>query len=287
MADLVGSDCSHPARGADDDAGRSGAARSRTTRDTVAESSLAAELARLALAFEQDGDLQATLDAIVHGARSTIAGADHVSISAVRGRREVCTLASTGELAITVDHAQYATGQGPCLDTLFEHHTVQMDDVREEDRWPAFVERVAGSGLRSMLTVQLYVDGDRLGALNIHSTRPHAFDETSKQAALLLAPHAAVAMAGAQRQAQLREALGTRGLVGQAMGILMERYGITGDRAFGVLGRLSQDSNRKVSDLAAHLVEHGRLPGEGRARHGAESAAAAQPRAGAPSRGQV
>ena len=129
-----------------------------------------------------------------------------------------------------------------------------------ELRWPQFTQRAAELGVGSMLSLQLYVEGDDLGALNLLSTERHAFHDESEHVGLLFASHAAVAMAGAEQQQQLRSALHTRELVGQAKGILMERFKITGDRAFRVLVHVSQNSNRKLTEIAQDLVDSGELP---------------------------
>jgi len=153
-----------------------------------------------------------------------------------------------------VDALQHEFGEGPCLDAVYEHKTVRVDDMASESRWPAFASRAAEAGARSMLSFQLWVEGDNLGALNLYSRRPHAFDEDSEHIGLLYAAHAAVAYAAAQRQDQLQAAVDTRDLIGQAKGILMERYGIDDDRAFAFLVRLSMDRNQKLRDIAQHIV---------------------------------
>jgi len=109
--------------------------------------------------------------------------------------------------------------------------------------------------------LQLYVEGDNLGALNLYSRTPNAFDDESEQVGLLFASHAAVAFAGVRKEAQLAQAVASRDLIGQAKGILMERYKISPERAFLVLTRVSQKSNRKIHDIANELVRYGTVPG--------------------------
>jgi AmiR/NasT family two-component response regulator len=75
----------------------------------------------------------------------------------------------------------------------------------------------------------------------------------------LLASHAALAMAAVRTQGALLIALDTREMIGQAKGILMERYKITGVQAFGLLVASSQAMNRKLRDIAGHLVATGEL----------------------------
>ncbi|MBW3618514.1 MAG: ANTAR domain-containing protein [Proteobacteria bacterium] len=129
--------------------------------------------------------------------------------------------------------------------------------VRAFDLSAAALQRAEEVGVASMLAVQMYVDGEDLGALNLASAQVGAFDDESEHVALLFASHAAVAMAGAQRQEQLRTGMQRRDVIGQAKGILMERHKINGDQAFSVLVGVSQSTNRKPHDIADELVHTG------------------------------
>jgi GAF domain-containing protein len=227
---------------------------------TQHDNRLADRLASLARELQQEDDVEATLQAIADAATGAVPGATHASISAIRKRREVQTLAASGEIPRQVDQAQYDTQQGPCLDTLYDQETVRLPDLAAESRWPDFTKRASALGIGSMLAVQLFVEGDDLGALNLFSEGADAFDDESEHIALLFASHAAVALAGAQQQERLHRALGTRDLVGQAKGILMERFKLTGDEAFRVLVHASQQANRKLNDIAEELVTSGAMP---------------------------
>ena len=225
---------------------------------------LAERLSELARSLESEDDVGGTLDAIVHAAVGTVPGAQHASLSSVQRHREVITRAATSELSRAVDSAQYETGQGPCLDTLYEQETVRLPDLDSETRWPEFTSRARELGVGSMLAVRLYVAGDDLGVLNLVSTERDAFGDESEQVGLLFAAHAAVAMAAAQEQEQLRRGMASRDLIGMAKGILMERYKISGDQAFRVLVRFSQTENRKLHELAEELIRTGELAGQSR-----------------------
>ncbi|HEX5331822.1 MAG TPA: GAF and ANTAR domain-containing protein [Cellulomonas sp.] len=233
---------------------------SRSNRGDATSEDLAVALSRIARNLEHKDDLQGTLDAIVGSAVGTVPGAQHASISMVKNRRQVTTTASTSELPRRTDQAQYDAGEGPCLDVLYKKQTVQVPDMATEQRWPGFSRRASELGAGSMLSVQLFVEGDDLGALNLLSESPHAFNDDSEHVALLFASHAAVALIGAERQAQFRDALVRRDHIGQAMGIVMERYGLSAKRSFAVLARLSQDQNLKLHDLARHIVYTRTLP---------------------------
>jgi len=239
--------------------------RRRPSEDGTAtvsgQNDLAQRLSELARTLHAEPGLDETLRQIVHAAIDTVPGAQHASISQATRHKEVKTVAATGELPRAVDHAQYASGEGPCLDALYHDMTVRLPDVRAERRWPRFTARARELRVGSMLAVQLFVRRDGLGALNLMGEEPNAFDGASEHVALLFAAHAAVAMSSEQSQQDLRTAVLTREVIGQAQGILMERFKITDDLAFRLLVRASQDTNRKLRDIAEDLTTTGHLPG--------------------------
>jgi GAF domain-containing protein len=127
------------------------------------------------------------------------------------------------------------------------------------------VDALAGDPRRagaSMPCVPLWVDERCLGALGLYVDQVAAFTELHERVMTLLATFAAVALALAegQRAEQLREALGTRDVIGQAKGILVERHGIATEAAFGVLARVSQAENTKLAEIACRLAETRKLP---------------------------
>ena len=126
-----------------------------------------------------------------------------------------------------------------------------------------FAAGAADLGALSSLSFQLFVGGDNLGALNLYASQPHAFGEESVDVALILAAHAAVALAGAQHESHLQQAVRSRDTIGQPKGILMERHKLTSDQAFQVLARASQRTNRKLADIAEELTRTGAVPGPG------------------------
>jgi len=139
--------------------------------------------------------------------------------------------------------------------------TVRVPDLCTEQRWPEFARRACELGAGSMLSFQLFVEGDNLGALNLISCQRGGFDEESEHVGLPFAAHAAIAFAAADKQDQMRQAIHTRDLIGQAKGILMERFKIDADQAFHILTKASQHTNRKLRDVAEQLVYAGDLAG--------------------------
>src|SRR4029453_9135779 len=106
------------------------------------------------------------LAAIVAAAVAMIPGVEEGSISVVLGRRQVVSQAPTRELPAQVAPIQEETQQGPCMDAAYQHQTVRVDNLATEDRWPLFAQRASATGAASMLSLQLYVEGDNLGPLN-------------------------------------------------------------------------------------------------------------------------
>ncbi|WP_244523848.1 GAF and ANTAR domain-containing protein [Blastococcus sp. DSM 46786] len=215
---------------------------------------------------EEHGDVEATLAAITTAAVAAVPGADECGISYVIGRRRVEARAATSDLPREVDRLQSRVQQGPCLDAVFEEETVRVDDVAGERRWPEFAQEAAALGAGSMMCFRLFVEGDRLGALNVYARAAGAFGEEAQEIGQMFASHAAVALAGAEHESNLRVGMGTRDLIGQAKGILMERHKLTAEQAFDVLAKVSQELNRKLLDVARELADTGAVPAGNRRR---------------------
>lgn len=234
---------------------------SSDTGSAVGEDFLAGQLSRLARELEHEDDPTALLAEVVLAAIKLIPGTDEGSISMVTDRRHVTSQAPSSELARVVDALQEETGEGPCLDAVYQQQTVRVPDMATESRWPHFAQRASAAGAASMLSFQLFVEGDNLGALNLYSHTVNGFDDESEHVGLLFASHAAIAFAGVRKEENLNRALDARDLIGMAKGILIERYTVTPDQAFRVLVRYSQENQAKLRDIARELVHHGTIGG--------------------------
>lgn len=167
---------------------------------------------------------------------------------------------ATDDLVREVDRQQYTTKQGPCLSAARDTESVVLvNDLQTDSRWPAFSAAIADLPVKAMLSFQLYTDRGTLGALNLYAARAGAFNAESVHVGTLLAAHAAATAASALQNANLLIALNSRDVIGQAKGILMERYKITADEAFDLLIAASQRSQRKLHAVAAELADTGEL----------------------------
>ena len=148
------------------EAHRRGEGSEQSTGSKEYQDQLAQLLSEVARTIERErGGLDETLEAILRTAVETVPGATCASITEVRRRQELSVRLSTDDLARRCDELQYEVGEGPCLDAAYEHRTVRIEDLWDDNRWPAFSDRTKDLPARSMLSLHLYVDGDDLGAL--------------------------------------------------------------------------------------------------------------------------
>lgn len=211
-------------------------------------------LGALAIEMQAQSDTEETLQSIVDAAVRLVPGVRWAGISLIEGRR-VTPSAPTDELVAELDSLQNDLGEGPCLDALREHHTVLIKDTTTDTRWPQYGRAADDRGVRSVLSFQLFVREDNLGALNLYGDEVDGFTDESELIGGVLAQHAAVAMVGAQETKQFESALASRDVIGQAKGLLMCRENLTGFAAFNLLTRASQSMNTKLATLAQRLVD--------------------------------
>jgi GAF domain-containing protein len=221
---------------------------------------IARTMSELSRQLHAEPTTESLLQHIVDAAVREIPGAGCAGITLFRSSGIETPAASGGDLVCQVDQLQYDTGQGPCLDSAHEHLTARCDDLRTETRWPQFASRAAGLGVRSVLAVQLYADEDDFGALNMYSPDPAAFDTDSEDTGILLASHAAIAIAARRRETSLHATLDTRDLIGQAKGRLMERHDIDAMQAFAMIMTAARTTGQKIRTVAGHLARTGELP---------------------------
>jgi hypothetical protein len=195
--------------------------------------------------------------AICVAATLMVPGCDHASLMICRDG--ACSTAAVSDpVAHKIDKLELALGTGPCLDAI-EKQTAQMEsDLTTGSRWPELAARVvAGTPVRGAMSIRLPVDRAKVGALNLFSDTPDAFDKTSVERAVVLAAFATVATNAAahgEDAAGLRRGLASNRAIGKAIGMLMVLNDVSDDDAFDILRRTSQDNNVKVADVAVDFV---------------------------------
>ncbi|MFC5138889.1 GAF and ANTAR domain-containing protein [Actinomycetospora rhizophila] len=207
-------------------------------------------------------DLEATVGKLVHAAVATIPGADGGGIS----RTEQGTVRSshaTDNAILGLDQLQSELGQGPCITAADDPPPagiVVAQDLAGPDgeRWPAYAPRCVHAGFRAMMSVQLSLHGRRRSALNLYARAPGVFDASAELTAGLFGVQAATLLHGADHAADLGHALASRDVIGQAKGILMERFTVDDDEAFQMLVESSQETNVKLVDVATWLTSEAR-----------------------------
>lgn len=215
---------------------------------------LASAMGQLAIEMQNQVDIEATLQSIVAGAVKLVPGVTWAGISLVHGNTVEARVPSD-PLVAKLDTLQSEVNEGPCLSALREHRTVLIKDMATEPRWPRFCDAAIGYGARSLLSFQLYVTSRNLGALNLYGDEAEAFPEDAVFTGELLAQHASVALFGSAAEAQFDDALSTRDVIGQAKGIIMERFDLEAFAAFDLLRKLSQESNERLVDVARQVVK--------------------------------
>ena len=241
-----------------DDTAQSGdAAPSEVEQDA----DLATALARLAQLSAGRVGLVQMLTQVTHTAVLAIPGADGAGLTLLEPQHEDIVVKSA-DFVRQIEDIQYGIGQGPCITAVTDNRTVRSGSLGGDPRWPRFGPRAGRLGVHSVLALPLRTPHGVIGAMNIYAHHKDAFDERAEQLGEIFAVPAAVSVLNAQILAhsqrltdQLHQALRTRPVIDQAIGILRSRSGDTTEQAFDILRRLSQHQHVKLADIADRLVE--------------------------------
>src|SRR4029078_2564756 len=216
---------------------------------------LAQRMAELARASAAPGRVDAALLDVTSAARELIPGADTAGVLLIGKGGKFDSVANTSDLPHRLDELQMTFNEGPCVEGGLDELIVRTADFRSERRWLEYAAAVVEIGILSGLSFKLYTAERTAGALNLFSFKPKAFDAEAETAGVLLASHAAAAILATRHGEQLQSALSARDRIGQAKGIVMERYGIDEVQAFEMLRRLSQDGNPRLIDIAQRVID--------------------------------
>jgi hypothetical protein len=233
---------------------------------TDAAAPLAQQMQRVAERLHGQDGLDATLQVMVSSALQVIPGVEHAGLTLLSQGRVDAPLGlryATSNLARGIEGAQYEAEDGPSVEAACRRTTIGVVDSCAEERWPAFTAQACAWGVRSVLCLPLDArdrDEDRY-SLNVYSGRVAAFEGYAQEVAQLFSMHAHLAVRHAAQTDQLHAAIASRDVIGQAKGILMQRYKITADQAFSVLKHASAETHTKLRDVAERLALSGALPG--------------------------
>jgi GAF domain-containing protein len=219
------------------------------------------ETARLLSKSLTPGDLDHTLSRITAAAVEVLDEVDYASITVKHSDGRLETVGPTDDVLRGVDAAQYELQEGPCYEAAVDSVHVLAPDLATDERFPRYAASAVAVGIRAQAGLRLFDAPRSEGALNLYSTTVGRFEDLGS-IGQLFAHQSAVAIGYAHEIENLQEAMKTRRTIGQAIGIVMERYTLTDQRAFAFLARLSQHGNVKLRRLSEELVADAERKGE-------------------------
>ncbi|KAA2261850.1 GAF and ANTAR domain-containing protein [Solihabitans fulvus] len=230
------------------------------SEQSVPEWDLEAGLRELTALMLSTTDIEQSLRHIADTACRLLPGHPMAGVTLERGG-QVMTVASSDAHASMIDEIQYSSGQGPCLECMRGAEPILVPDLTRETRWGTYSTTMLAHGVRSVYSHPLHADGTAIGALNLYATTVDGFDTQTRQAIQLTAEHTGVLLSAAinaARQAaltdQLRQALASRAVIDQALGMIMARDRCTAGKAFEILRTISSHRNLRLRDVAAEIV---------------------------------
>jgi len=197
--------------------------------------------------------LDDTLSSITAAAVELLPEVEFASITVLHEDNRLETVAPTHQMLLTVDAAQYELLEGPCYQAAVDTVHVICPDLAADQRFPRYATVAVAAGIKAQAGLRLFDTPKASGALNLYAGTPGAFEDFTSVGALF-AHHSATAIEYAREIQNLEEALRTRTTIGQAIGIVMERYKLPEQRAFAFLTRLSQTSNTKLRQISQQIV---------------------------------
>jgi transcriptional regulator with GAF, ATPase, and Fis domain len=202
-----------------------------------------------------DAEPDAVLAELVEHAATEIPGAQYAGVTVTRNAKHIDTPATSHKWPLLLDEIQQRHREGPCLSAAWEAKIVHVADLEHDERFPKYRrDALEQTPIRAVMAFQLFIADETMGALNIYAEQPHAFGQQSRELGLIFAAHSSVAWNSARRDEQFKRALASRDLIGQAKGMVMERYGVDAVQAFALLRKLSQDGNVPLTEIAAELI---------------------------------
>ncbi|MEU5956271.1 GAF and ANTAR domain-containing protein [Streptomyces sp. NPDC047525] len=179
----------------------------------------------------------------------------------LRSEGRFLTVSSAGTNAPALDEKQYGLDRGPCLEALRTGTEIRIVDMKEERRWAPYPAHAMACGARSSLSFPIAARTGTAGALNLYSPQPYGFEDIDLTALRALAAQATGAIALARRMTDskqftddVQQALHHRGVIDQAIGVVIAQQGCSAGQAFAILRKASQNRNVKLRELCVDLI---------------------------------
>jgi transcriptional regulator with GAF, ATPase, and Fis domain len=219
-------------------------------------------LTDLAQMLTENDSVRDTLQSVLELAVRTVPHCHAASVTVLDDKSQPGTVAATDQDTYELDRRQYELADGPCLDAARLQVVNRWSLAEAEQRFPDFTSLAKQMGLRSYLSAGLALAGHRLGALNLSSQDDDGFTELDEEMIALFTVPASAAIVVADRYAdardlagQLEQALQSRAVIDQAIGIIMAQSRCAPEEAFVILSRASNNRNVKLRDLSAEIVQ--------------------------------
>jgi hypothetical protein len=203
-----------------------------------------------------NSDFEMALGPINEANVQSVPGAQYAGVTLIESDGEISTIAATHPYPGWLDLIQREVGEGPCLSANWHQHTIHIPDLSTDDRWPLYRDAALHrTPVRTVLSFRLFSETKRLAALTFYADQPGAFDEQSIEVGLVYAAHTTVAWNALDRAQQFRSAIANRDIIGQAKGMLMERFKMDAASAFELLRSMSQQTNTKLVEIAEKITK--------------------------------
>ena len=215
---------------------------------------LAASMESVAYSLDDPVNVDELLYLICLAAVDAVPGAEYAGITVADRDGRLETAGATHPVVQRLDALQYEFNEGPCVDAVRGRWQARSDDLRYDVRWPRYRPQAVELGIRAQLGIELFDEPGMIAGLNLYSTTAGVFDDDTFEAAMLFAVHAAHTLGRAMARKDLTEAMNTRTVIGKAIGIVMDRYQLSEDRAFEFLTRVARVNNSTIQLVAVEIL---------------------------------
>jgi GAF domain-containing protein len=205
------------------------------------------------------GGLEQVADAVT-GFAVTHLGADLAGVSMRPPDGRSLRLAASHAELVQLDDAQGDPGQAAWWPAPEPGAVISVSDTRTDRRWPSWSAVVSQQRLLAACLIEMTRLGGRPITLELFSRTPGAFDARELPGVAAVARVIGYAVHHSEGRSNLTRAMRTRDVIGQAQGILMERFKVTPNQAFAILARISQETNSRLRDVARYLVDTREFP---------------------------